>query len=123
MDGYPTEDEPFLDVHSLSRGEKIEALNLLGESSEPERRFALLAPCLLGVEEQSGFWGWEGASIALSQAQVLLNTRSEGENRYELVLAGASAKNSVLLNGANRPDMHRAELLVRLLQKDCMGSG
>lgn len=121
-DGYPTEDEPFLDVYSLSPKEKVEALNLLGQSSVPERRFALLPSCHLRLEEKTGFWQWERSSIALSEAQVLLNTRTEAENRYELVLAGTEGQNFVLLNGAARPDMHRAQFLVRLLQKGCRTS-
>lgn len=122
VDGYPTEDAPYLDVYSLSPEGKVQALNLLGQTSEPERRFALLASCHLQVEEKSGFWQWERSSISLSDAQILLSTLTEGKNRYELVLAGTGARNSVLLNGADPLDAHRAQLLMRLLQKDCITS-
>jgi hypothetical protein len=119
---YPSEDAPYLDVHSLSVTEQVEALNLLGLESEPERRFALLAPCKLQIEEKSGLWRWERRSINLMDVQVLLRARAE--ERYELVIAGnGSEMLTVVLNGEDSLDMHRSQRLARLLVEQCRASG
>lgn len=122
-DPYPTEDEPYLDVHSLSAPAKVEALNRLGESASPARRFATPESCQLQVEEKTGWWRWNAATFELSGTQILLRASVGEEQRYELVLVGAdNAAAAVILNGNDRMDMQRAHLLVRLLQRSCVAA-
>lgn len=124
VDPYPTEDEPYLDVHSLSLEEKVDALNYLGQSAEPIRRFSLLASCDLQVEEKSGWWSWENAMFKVTETAVLLQSPADGDDQYNLVLSrNGSEMSSVILTGKKRADMHRALLLVRLLQKRCATAG
>jgi hypothetical protein len=121
-DGYPSEDQPLVDVFSLNSVERLQRLNQLGQSaSAVDRwRYSVAGDCELAVGMRSKGTGWEHRQIGLRKQNFKLAYSADKASFDVRADAHADPQAGVhLFSGKDRGTALEVTLLVKLLARDC----
>lgn len=125
MDGYPQQDAPALDPFTMTQGQRLAHMNVLGGEAHAERRWSyeLLPGCVLRIDVDGKAGPRPSFDIPLLGAAVTLaNDRADATfdvnvatglaHRQEAAVSVLEAQNWVHASGM--------QLLLRVLQKGCV---
>jgi hypothetical protein len=124
-DGYPTEDEPLLDLLRLEAAERVEALNELGTRAAGRGRwqYRMEGDCAMLVTHKLSWWSWERSVAELRTAAVdIVSRNSEGGREY-VVVVEAGAHDLDVFVSRRLFDAQMIEHLLQLKIRDCRRSG
>lgn len=123
-DGYPTEDEPYLDIHRLQASQRVPALNHFARQAaegKARRRFSLEDDCLLRIERRIGWFRSQAERYPLDASDLIVSASNVGSrivHQVVMSLDGSDASR-VVFESMHRMDTHRAHLVLQQLRRDC----
>ncbi|WP_043818834.1 hypothetical protein [Rubrivivax gelatinosus] len=119
-DGYPSSDAPVPDPHRLDQTRRLQLLNeaAAAAASEIDWRFELTPECLLRAERRGLLSVQELFVLPLAGSELLLRAH-DGARRFEIVAQGGDGDAQRVFATRGRVDALRAELLLKLLRRDC----
>lgn len=119
-DGYPSADAPAHDPHRLDQASRLALLNdaAAAAASEIDWRFDLTPECLLRAERRGLFSVQELFVLPLAGSELLLRAY-DGARRFEIVARADDHEPQRVFATRGRVDALRAELLLKLLRRDC----
>ncbi|MBC7939364.1 MAG: hypothetical protein H7Z19_06290 [Chitinophagaceae bacterium] len=118
-DGYPTEDEPQLDMSRMTQTQLLAAMNQLGAQRHlaARWRYAMAPACVLKVRVRNG----EATEKATALEGATVETRSEDKVIHILVRTktGPESAPVVALKSSKWSDSVRMQALLAHLERSC----
>ncbi|RZJ16224.1 MAG: hypothetical protein EOO54_17380 [Haliea sp.] len=122
-DGYPKEDEPFLNPFDMDRAQLIDAMNDIGHDAFAgfSWRYRLLDECVLAISRRAAGRIQDSFEVPLQGRVVDLQAHAAGDG-YAVGVVPAAGESPVaaLLETSSRMDALRMRLLTQGMQIDCL---
>ncbi len=123
--GYPSDNAPIASPFDMNQAQRIAALNVVGSEADDARRwrYTLEEGCVLAVRQHEGWWRQSSIQVPLDGVSLETRVPPGGNGSgLKLVASGPDVASVTLLHSDNPLPAQQANLLVKLIKRDCDGA-
>lgn len=120
--GYPNDNAPIASPFDMNQAQRLAALNVVGREADDERRwgYTLEDGCVLAVSQREGWRHRSSVQVPLDEVSLETRVPSDGlRSGLKLVASGPELAPVTLLRSENPLPAQQANLLVKLIKRDC----